>query len=142
MAHRFGSGVRRKIATVTVVLAAGVGGCDRTSVPVTWMASGTEVTRLEMPLDEYGNTFIVGEYALEGREGSGDPTRTFRDRVLLTIHAQGIESGVLGYVTRTYDGGRVRTLRLHGPERRGARDSKTMVVTGWAHGLGPARAGP
>jgi hypothetical protein len=95
-----------------------------------------------MPLDEYGNTFIVGEYALEGREGSGDLTRPFRDRMLLTIYAQGIESRVLGYFTRTYDGGQVRTLRLHGTERRVARDSKTMVVTGWAHGLGPAGAGP
>jgi hypothetical protein len=95
-----------------------------------------------MPLDEYGNTFIVGEYALAGREGSGDPARPFRDRVLLTIHAQGIESHVLGYITRTYDGGQVRTFRLYGTERRVAQDSKTMVVIGRAHGLGPAGSGP
>jgi hypothetical protein len=94
-----------------------------------------------MPLDEYENTFIIGEYALEGREGSGHPARPFRDRVLLTVHAQGIESRVLGYITRTYDGGQVRTLRLYGTERRVARNSKTMVVTGWAHGLGPVGSG-
>lgn len=142
MAYWLGSGVRRTIATVTVFLAAGVSGCDRRAIPVTWEATGVQVTRLEMLLDEHGNSFIVGEYALEGREGSGDPVRTFRDRVLLTVHAQGIESHVLGYITRTYDSGQVRTLRLYGTERRVARDSKTMVVTGWAHGLAPAGSGP
>jgi hypothetical protein len=95
-----------------------------------------------MPLDEYGNTFIVGEYALEGREGSGDTARPFRDRVLLTIHAQGIEGHVLGYISRTYDAGQVRTFRLYGTERRVTRDSKTMAVIGRAHALRPAGTGP
>jgi hypothetical protein len=95
-----------------------------------------------MPLDEYGNTFIVGEYALEGREGPEDFVRPFRDRMLLTIHAQGIESHVLGYIARSYDGGQVRTFRLYGTERRVARDAKTMVVNGWAQALRSSGTGP
>jgi hypothetical protein len=138
MAQRFGRGVRHVIVLCPVLLGPAVSACDRTSVSVTWVASGTEVTRLQMPLNEYGSVFIIGAYALEGRE---DFVRPFRDRVLLTIHAQGVASHVLGYIARTYDSGQVRTLRLGGTERRATQDSKTMVVTGWAYSLGPAAAG-
>ncbi|MGH7370524.1 MAG: hypothetical protein ACREJK_01570 [Candidatus Methylomirabilales bacterium] len=132
---------RRMVAVWATALGVLANGCDRSSIPVTWEASGVQVTRLEMPLDDYGNTFIVGEYALEGREGSGDLARPFRDRVLLTIHAQGIESNVLGYIARSYDGGQVRTFRLYGTERRVVRDTTTMVVIGRAHALRPAGTG-
>jgi hypothetical protein len=140
MTQRFGRRTQHVTILCTVLLS--LVGCDPTAIPVTWEASGVQVTRLEMPLDEHGNTFIVGEYALEGREGSGDTARPFRDRVLLTIHAQGIESHVLGYIARTYDAGQVRTFRLYGTERRPARDSKTMLVIGRAHALRPAGTGP
>jgi hypothetical protein len=141
MAHRFDSGVRRTIATVTVLLAAGVIGCDRTAIPVIWEASGTEVTRLEMPLDDEGNMFIVAEYALEGREDSGDGARLFRDRLLFSTHHLGLEGQVFGYITRTYDRGQARTFRLYGMARRVARHSQAMVVIGWAQTLGPSGAG-
>ncbi len=142
MTHRWGWTVRRTIAVVAVVLSATASGCDRTAIPVMWEASGVEVTRLEMPLDEHGNIFIVGEYALEGQEGSGDGARPFRDRALLTTHDLGLEGQVLGYITRTYDGGQTRTFRLYGTVRRVARGAKTMVVIGRAHGLRPASTGP
>lgn len=142
LTHRPHWGRVRTMPLLAIVLGAAASGCDRTAVPVTWQASGVQVTRIEMPLDENGTIFRVGEYVLKGREGDGRGAREFRDRVLLTTHAQGIASQVLGYVTRTYDGGHVRTFRLYGTERRVARDSKMMVVIGRAHGLNRAGAGP
>lgn len=133
--HRFGWEVRRTIAAYVMFLGAATNGCDEASVPLTWTASGARLTGLEMPLDQHG-TFIVGEYTLVGRERFGRNTQDFRDRMLLTIHDQGIQSHVLGYITRTYDRGQVRTFRLVGTPRRVAQNSKMMVVTGRAHGVG------
>lgn len=133
--HRLGWKVRRRIAAYVMFLGAATNGCDGASVPLTWTASGAQLTGLEMPLDRQG-TFIVAEYALVGRERFGRNTQDFRDRMLLTIHDQGIQSHVLGYITRTYDRGQVRTFRLVGTPRRVAQDAKTMIVTGRAHGVG------
>jgi hypothetical protein len=110
--------MQRTIAVFIVMLSVAGSGCDRKPIPVTWAASGIQVTRLDMPLDGSGHTFMVGEYTLDGREGSGRGAREFRDRVLLTTHASWLEGHVLGYLTRTYAGGHVRTFRLSGTMER------------------------
>jgi len=140
MADGWGWSVRQTIVAVGVALAATVSGCDRTSAPVTWTASGFQVTRLEMPLDDGGSSFMAGEYVLEGREDAGCGDRRFRDRMLLTAHDLGTESHVLGYLTRTYGGGERLIFRLYGTARRIGRDPGPMVVIAHAHRLGPAGA--
>lgn len=132
--------VRRIVAGIVVTLTAAASGCLRDPTQVKWAASGEQVTRLEMPLGAGGYSFLVAEYALEGREGTEPGTRPFRDRLLLTTHLRGRDGQVLGFGTRTYADGTRGTFSLSGTLRPvgplGA-DPRVMVVAGWVHPVGP-----
>lgn len=136
MRHRSGWRVWRAVLAFAVVLALGGGGCGRDQALVTWTASGTRVTRLDMPLD-HAHSFMVGEYVLEGREGSGPGARAFRDRLLLTAHRRGDEGHVWGYGTRTYADGATQSFGLSGMVRAVGRDPEVMAMTGWVQFIGP-----
>lgn len=137
MMHRSAWRIWTAITMFAVVLSAASTGCNKQPIPVTWTASGIQVTRLDMPLDRSGHTFMVGEYTLEGRESSGRGAREFRDRMLLTIHLRGFESHVLGYIARTYASGGTLALRFSGVIDRAGQNPKEMIVTGRVHMLGP-----
>ena len=92
-----------------------------------------------MPLAGSGYTFLVGEYALEGREGA-EPARAFRDRLLLTTHLRGREGQVFGFATRRYADGATQAFGLSGtlrPVGAPGTDPRVMVVAAWVHTVGP-----
>lgn len=133
------------LLAAAVMLAIAGGGCLRDPSRVKWTASGVQVTRLEMPLAGSGYTFLVGEYALDGREGPEPGGRAFRDRILLTAHLRGRDGQVLGFGTRTYADGTTRAYGLSGTLRPVGTEPRVMVVAAWAHPIrpdGPIGFGP
>lgn len=115
-----------------VMLGTTAAGCyypNPTATP--WEATGVQVTRLELPLGGDGQSFKVGEFILEGREGSGASERQFHDRALLIIHPfRGPDGEVSGYLRRTYASGGRRALRLLGTIERVAGNPETLIAGG------------
>lgn len=66
--------VRSTILGFLVVQGVTACGRDRDAVPVTWEASGIQVTRLDLPLAGDLHKFTLRGYVLEGRERSGKPS--------------------------------------------------------------------
>ncbi len=111
--------MKTAIAAFLVLLGTmGTGGV-RHPAPITWEANGVRLAELDLPLTGDGVSFKVGEYLLEGREGSGRSSRQFRDRMILTTQLTGRESPlyryvVHGYIHGTYGNDPIQALRLHG----------------------------
>ena len=122
---------------IVLVLAAAAGGCLPDPTQGKWEASGVQVTRIELPLADSGYTFRVGEYTLEGREGTEHGARVFRDRFLLTTNLRGRDGQLWGYATRTYADGTTRTFGLSGTLRPVWTEPGVMIVVAYAHPVGP-----
>jgi hypothetical protein len=122
--------IKRVMVAVLTVLGAAGCGRDQNTVPLTWEASGTQVTRLELPLAGDVHSFVVGEYVLQGQESSGQNVRYFRDRTLLTADVLRDHGQVSGYVNRMYAGGDTLALRIYGRIEPVAGDPKEALVTG------------
>lgn len=120
--------MKTAIAAFVVLLGTMETGCVRHPTPITWEASGVRLTELDLPLTGDGVSFKVGEYLLEGQEGSGGSGRQFHDRHLLTADLRRSQGPVFGYVSRTYRNGGTRVLRLHGWAKRPAGDPEVIVV--------------
>ncbi|MCI0372095.1 MAG: hypothetical protein L0214_12165, partial [candidate division NC10 bacterium] len=132
--HRSGWSVWEAVLAFVVVLAPVGGGCGPDQARVTWTADGVQLTRLELPLDR-AQTFMVGEYVLEGQEKSGAGARVFRDRLLLTTYFRAREGHVWGYGTRAYADGGTWPFGLSGKFEQARRTSEVIVVAGWAHSV-------
>ena len=120
--------MKTAIAAFVVLLGTMESGCVQHPARITWEARGVRLAEIDLPLSDDGVSFKVGEYLLEGQEGSGGSGRQFHDRLLLTADLRRSQGPVFGYVSRTYRNGSTRVLRLHGWAERRAGDPDAIVV--------------